>query len=237
MSFKVNRIKSEKESYKTTVNWLNDFSKSANFQDRIKERRDRPVVEKFSTIEDKMEDIKARVGFSNIKTAEDYSYSLSKYASAGSCGCETENCECEITKPEICEVCQSESCSCESIKKDLAPSCVTCSKSDMISKDPKLQELKRKIEGLLIYIEELIKDRQYSTSAEVYGYLQSQPDISHADIFSKIDHEKFGNFLEKMFSKYKRSDFDHPQYISRDELANDSLDDKDGVPSYFQSGI
>lgn len=57
----------ESESYSTTVRWLKDFtdkiSKSAMTASQL---RPTASTEKFATIEDKMKDIKARVGFDSI---------------------------------------------------------------------------------------------------------------------------------------------------------------------------
>ena len=235
MSFKVNRIESEKESYKTTVNWLNDFSKSANFQDRVKERRDAPQVEKFSTIEDKMMDIKARVGFSNLKnaTASNRCGHLSKYASNG-CGCETEGCSCEITKPEICDVCKKEDCTCQDIvKTDVG--CQVCKKEKAISSDYKLEQIRSKIESLLVYVEELIKDRGYSTVAEVYGHCKSDPELYFSDISKNIDHKKFEQYANDLIQKYYKPSGDYAKYISMEDMAEDSLSGEDMTPSYFRA--
>ena len=73
---KVNRQKIS-ESYKTTVDWVKDFQSNL-----IKNSSVDPygsVREKFSTIEDKMEDLKIRTGFDKMR--------LSKEAS--SCQCKT----------------------------------------------------------------------------------------------------------------------------------------------------
>jgi hypothetical protein len=71
MSFKIKRV-SNKESYKITCDWISDFAdnleKKANFVDRIKKRNS---VEKFSTIEDKMADIKTRVGYANFDNSKE----------------------------------------------------------------------------------------------------------------------------------------------------------------------
>ena len=132
MSFKINRIKTEKESYRTTVDWLNDFSKSANFQDRVKERRDAPAVEKFSTIEDKMKDMKARVGFENLKniTASESKCMVHKYAQK-MCDCGQANCQCDKTMKEsgeTCDKCKSSGCSCDVVIKEDGSSCRICKK-------------------------------------------------------------------------------------------------------------
>jgi hypothetical protein len=237
MSFKVNRIKSEKESYKTTVNWLNDFSKSANFQDRIKERRDKPVVEKFSTIEDKMEDMKKRVGFSNLKNISASKSScnhINKFASG--CGCETEECSCDIGSKEVCQSCQMEDCSCEEIKLKDGGSCKICEKRDMISSDETLSSIRDQIQSLLIYIDNLISDRGYSTKAEVYGHCMSNPSLNFSSLSKKIDPQKLENHMGSLFEKYKKEEPMDIEYIPRDSIAAEGLHDpEDMTPSYFKS--
>lgn len=237
MSFKVNRIKSEKESYKTTVNWLNDFSKSANFQDRIKERRDRPVVEKFSTIEDKMDDMKKRVGFSNLKNISASKSSCShinKFASG--CGCETEDCSCEIGSMDICPSCQMEDCSCEEVKMPGGASCRVCEKRNTIGSDESLSYIRNQIEALLSYVDSLIQDRGYTTKAEVYGHCSSNPSLNFSSLSKKIDPDKFGGYVDGLFQKYKKEEPINSEYISRDSIAAESLHDTDDMtPSYFKS--
>lgn len=63
------RIKrvSDSEKYNITADWLSDFAKDivkeGNYLDRIRERKDFEPKEKFATIEEKMKDIKSRIGF------------------------------------------------------------------------------------------------------------------------------------------------------------------------------
>lgn len=63
---KIKRV-SDFETYNITADWLSDFAKDivkeGNYLDRIRERKDFEPKEKFATIEDKMKDIKLRIGF------------------------------------------------------------------------------------------------------------------------------------------------------------------------------
>ena len=76
MSFKIKR-QSQKESYKITCDWINDFAnsieKNANYIDTLRKRNS---VDKFSTIEEKMDDIKKRVGYGSIKSLSSYENNL-----------------------------------------------------------------------------------------------------------------------------------------------------------------
>jgi len=234
---KINRIKTEVESYNTTVGWLNDFSKSANFQDRVKERRDRPAVEKFSTIEDKMEDLKKRVGFSNLKTISASKNScghISKFASG--CGCETENCSCDVEASQVCQSCQTEDCSCEQDNLSDSSSCKICKKRNMVDSSESLSYIRSQVESLLSYIESLIQDRGYTTKAEVYGHCSGNPSLNFSSLSRKIDPDKFEGYMGSLFEKYKKESPVNSEYISRDSIAAESLHDTDDMtPSYFKT--
>lgn len=87
----------EKESYKITVNWIDEFAKKISTAG-IYEKLIQPKTEKFATIEDKMEDIKARVGFNSIKrTSSDGDGSINIVASK-KCKCGKEKCNCSKKK-------------------------------------------------------------------------------------------------------------------------------------------
>ena len=85
---KINR-QNLQEEYNTTADWLSDFSKglnkNADFLSNIKqmiESRER----KFSTIDEKMADIKKRVGFESLSEKNLKTSSLED-KTAGDCGC------------------------------------------------------------------------------------------------------------------------------------------------------
>tara|TARA_B100000579_G_C22819540_1_gene849775 strand:+ start:721 stop:1389 length:669 start_codon:yes stop_codon:yes gene_type:complete len=219
MSFKVNRIKEEKESYNTTVGWINDFFKKSNFQDRVKERRDHPSVEKFSTIEDKMEDMKSRVGFDklkNIKTSGDSSSKINKIA--GGCGGDPSDCSCKASTSKG------------------GSECIACKKNQKIDSSDELKAIKQKIENLLLYVEDLIMDRGYSTKAEVYGHCKNVPQLQFHNLSKNIDHEKFEKHLNKLFLRNSDSDYEPAKYISRDLFAEEGAENSDDMtPSYFKS--
>lgn len=93
---KIKRV-NDSEKYNITADWINDFAnnieKKGNYLDRIQERRDFRVEEKFATIEDKMIDIKQRIGF-----VQDLSNTINKSASGCNCGtcptCVQGGCQC-----------------------------------------------------------------------------------------------------------------------------------------------
>ena len=99
---KVTRI-GEKESYNITSVWIRDFAstitKESNYLDRVKERKDLRVEEKFANIEDKMHDIKNRIGF--LTGANN---AINKSASDCDCG----SCEaCSMKEKCTCGSCES----------------------------------------------------------------------------------------------------------------------------------
>ena len=84
----------EKEQYNTTAGWLNDF-----FSKMAKDAPPAPPIvtaktEKFATIEEKMEDIRARVGFSSISGMTKESSSDIKVESFKKCKC-GKKCTCK----------------------------------------------------------------------------------------------------------------------------------------------
>ena len=172
MSFKVNRIKSEKESYRTTVSWVKDFSKSANYLDRVRERKDRPSVEKFSTIEDKMTDIKQRIGFENVNS------DISKTAGGcGSCG------DCNSCMPK-----KEDHSSCT------VKNCTTC-KVNKVNSDEKLSIVYKKLKGLLKYVDSLIGDKNYKMPEEVMSHCRENPNLYFDEVMNHIDTNKFKSYI------------------------------------------
>ena len=88
MNIKISRVQQARESYNITADWLSDFSNSLTKEAQIIEVFRNQRSEKFATIEEKMEDMKKRVGFSNIENVKGAS-SIDK--SAGECT-ECEDC-------------------------------------------------------------------------------------------------------------------------------------------------
>lgn len=104
---KISRQSEVKESYKITCDWLDEFAdnlaKSANLE--YLDTGDRHNIQsnaiRFGTIEAKMADIKARIGFDAIMAQRD-DLANKKNASAG-CGCggaETK-CPCEVKTAQL----------------------------------------------------------------------------------------------------------------------------------------
>lgn len=104
---KVNR-QNLTENYNTTVDWVNDFkkglTKESDYLDNLK-----GILEKrkdFSSIEEKMADIKARAGFDLLKTIDenkaDHRKSAGGCASCGDGECKCSDCSCGKTSCKPC---------------------------------------------------------------------------------------------------------------------------------------
>lgn len=90
MTIKISRV-NQNESYNITVDWLSDFAKNITKQAQIVEIHRHSGREKFATIEEKMKDIKARIGFEKADELRKES-DLNKESS-----CECNTCEkCSI---------------------------------------------------------------------------------------------------------------------------------------------
>jgi len=93
----------EKESYPTTVSWLKDFT------NKIAREKAPPSpfimtssTEKFATIEDKMNDMKSRVGFGSIMkvTSKSESPIVSESFKKCDCGKSGKKCTCNVISDE-----------------------------------------------------------------------------------------------------------------------------------------
>lgn len=89
----------ETESYTTTADWLQDFiNKMAKSSPPAPPTMATASREKFATIEDKMKDIKARVGFGAITKITQESTPEIVVESAKKCNCEKKNGKCTCPK-------------------------------------------------------------------------------------------------------------------------------------------
>jgi len=86
----------ERETYSITVDWLSEFAnKVASGSVPPSPFSSTAAKEKFATIEDKMVDIRKRVGFDSIKKISDKSLDDNKVAvSSKKCNC-SEKCSCK----------------------------------------------------------------------------------------------------------------------------------------------
>ncbi len=94
---KINRT-NEKEKYNVTVGWISDFINKVAKNPPLHPNISTAKTEKFATIEEKMNDIKNRVGFGNILSKKEGSEdSAQKVASKTECSCNGK-CICDDVK-------------------------------------------------------------------------------------------------------------------------------------------
>ena len=197
----------ESESNNITSEWLKDFAndivKESNFIDRIKERKDIRTKETFATIEDKMADIKERIGYSsgnhneNIKTAGS-SECQHDYA----CDCPPP-CDCEENN---CEVCFPEE------------------NSDNYGKieDRQLDEIERdvfSIKAMLKYIIEIISKDGHMSTPQILSIVRREP--GHTTALNRVCPDKLKSFIE---SKIPKKNSAPASYIGSGEWADFGYD-------------
>ena len=91
----------ESEKYNVTVDWLNDFiNKIARNAPPIPPLS-LPGREKFATIEDKMQDIKARIGFNSLVKTNKELDSKIKVESSSKCDCGKKDGRCTCGKKKV----------------------------------------------------------------------------------------------------------------------------------------
>ena len=211
---KVNRHQIAEE-YNTTVDWLSDFSrnieKNADFISNVKmmvENRKK----KFSTIDEKMQDIRKRVGFSSIESGVVSQPGVKK--SAG-CGCAQKKGE----KP-CCESCANGK-PCEGCGKDKG-------KSDVPSKDKMIMD------NILNYIIQYIgaKKEENLNVVGVLFHCREHPALGYRELESKINPDVLKKFISKLIDVDSR-DFEKVDYVDSDERSGESAD----IPEFMEHSI
>jgi hypothetical protein len=207
MTFKVNRHKVAEE-YNTTSSWL-----SNHFTTRYSH------TEKFATIEEKMEDIKSRVGFDKISGIE-----KSAGCGCGSCdACSVEKCDCG--KCEKCLMGMSKSkCNCGS--------CPECMGSYNIS-DHDLSDM-----GVLkTYIIDIISDPIVpNTVSNVVSKCRENEKIS--GILNKVKNKALlTDYIKDQFTKCKKESYmvdGEVSYEPRSKANGEALEEN--KPAYVGYG-
>lgn len=199
------------ENYNTTSEWVSEFEKNlekqSNYLDNLKtilrKRND------FSTIEEKMADIKSRAGFHVIKEADESD--LSKQASecatcSGGCGC-GDKCDCNAS----CKCCGS-TCSCK------VYNCKQCN-SDIIGK----------AKNIVNYMKSFCEHRPDVGIAAAITHCKNNPDLNYQEVASRIDVKKFEDFLQNLLKKSEEPK-EEVKYIP------ENMDDQVGsdVADYFE---
>lgn len=189
------------ENYNITSDWVSDFAKNleknADFLSNVKgvfQKRNAP-----KTIEEKMADIRERVGYGLVKSNENDSLKNIKEA-AGS-------------NPAVCQCC-SESCS-------------ICTTKDTgfsahVDKDER-SELIRLMSQLLDYIKDFLVDRPDLSSGAVLDHCRRHPQLSWNILSPKMDHDKLGDFINSQI-KDRSCNKELVKYISHDTTGSEPED-------------
>ena len=186
------------ESYTTTVDWLNDFSrdmeKNADFISNVKTIfRDRR--NKFSSIDEKMDDIKNRAGFKLISSDANSGSDSIKSAmqdDGTACGCTESSC---------------------AMGPESNGKCGSC--------DP--QEDIDVMRNIINYIVSYINHKPHSNPAVIFSHCRSHPGLGFKEMEKKIDHNKLKSFvLDKLRThKVTRNAVEYiPDDGERDEAAD-----------------
>lgn len=211
MSFKIKRF-SEKESYKITCDWINDFAngleKSANFVDRI---RNRNSVEKFSTIEEKMNDIKSRVGYLDFDASKDQILKTESdkglVSNASSC-----------SKCSPCECNGGDACGCNK--------CEACEEK---------KSKKEMLRSILVEMIKIIDEKENINYPEqVLNECRKDQYMNFSNLESDIDPEFLKEWLREKI-KAKKSSLSKPESIRPSHEEAHQFAIEDNVPSYYNA--
>lgn len=181
---KITRI-NQSEGYNITSDWLNDFAnnivKESNFIDRVRERRDISVKDKFATIEDKMADIKERIGYRSSEDTIKTASCQCDYA----CDCEPATCEC---KENDCPVCFPE-------ENEVNVGNIDDESLDNIERDVFA------VKAMLKYIIQIISKDGHMPIPQIINVVRRDP--SHSKALSLVCPDKLKSFIEPKLPKRK----------------------------------
>lgn len=197
------------EEYSTTADWLSDFAngmtKSAdylsNLKSIMKKRND------FDTIDEKMADMKHRVGFDLMKTTQSESSENMKSASCGAGSCGTGSCG-----------------GCSKGEGGSRGSEAKAGKGESV-------KILREILG---YIRDYSADRPEVGYGAVLTHCREHPNLGFDRMESKIDSTKFRAMVEKMLgSRGSNADkaMNEVKYIPEADVRSSYEDD---AADYFQ---
>ena len=182
------------ESYSITSGWVRDFAKkiekSSDFLSNVRtvmDKRSQP-----SSVEEKISDIKHRVGFDLIKSFRESSDMQVKEAACGDATDEKKPC---------CGGCAS------------GAGCDAGSKGGPGNHSDDILAL---VEQLLVYIRNFIKDRDDVSYATVVDHCRSHPNLSWHELSPKIDPEKLSGFIGREINKNKNAT-EAVEYIPQDD--------------------
>jgi hypothetical protein len=191
MTFKISRVPT-KESYNVTSNWLNNYIQ----KEALSVEDYKPAcVEKFSTIPEKMSDLKNRVGFKKVEE-------LKKSSSEASCSgnsCECVSCGSNNQSPEASDLMDKLRRIVNYAKKvlDDRPDIKHMQLVHDCRRLPQFQEISGRIEG----------DKFKSLIKKVMSGVSKPKDISEIEHVPYVERHQFGDLSseDNIPSYYKRS--------------------------------
>ena len=206
---KVNRHNTS-ESYNITVGWLNDFSKSilkeSNYLDNIKSILHNPD-RRWMTIDEKMADIKSRVGFDKLNIPSDPNAEIEVIA--GDCANEEES-EGE------CSACSSgNACPCSEHPEDFS------------------DEDLNKMNVILKYVLDMIRGEPHLDEHSVISKCRDEEGLGFNDL--PVDIGALKNYIIDSKKIYSKKEDSPVEYELWEPSADDHREDRDA--DYFAHGI
>jgi hypothetical protein len=186
------------ESYQITSGWVRDFAnnleKNADFLSNVKDvfkKRNAP-----KTIDEKMADIKERVGYGIVKADKPTSLENIKEAKSE----DDKGCAC-------CDKCSA------NLSCDLK----------MPEKDDNRAEMVRLMSQLIDYITDFLSDRPELSSGAILDHCRQHPQLSWNILSPRMDHNKLSDFIN---SKIKNRSYGNElvKYISHDVTGSEPDD-------------
>lgn len=210
------------ETNKTTAFWLYEFAhdldKKAGDVDYLRDYLSKNYKnKKFSTIEEKLADIKARVGFDLARkvTNEIEKKSAKEESSCGCkkpCGC-GKDCKCDGD------------CGCKNKASDQVK---TASKKNKKSKSKKNIKI---MENILNYIRQMIHHEPHLDPLTILNRCRSADELKFNNIQHIIDHEKLNSYINELISDMGVSD--DVSAVVYVPINNDDLIHSDVVAEYY----
>jgi hypothetical protein len=208
----------DRETNKITAFWLYEFAhdldKKATTTDYLKEYLDKNYRnKKFSTIEEKLADIKERVGFNIATKIVDQIEKNSNEHTHQTSASKDSTCKC---------------------KKDCSCSVKTASHKQSKSKSKKNSKSKKDIkimDGILSYIEDMIKHEPHLDPITVLDRCRSEEGLKYNSIRKKINHDKLMSFINDLLSSNVHSHEFTITYVPSDSSID--VTQSDSVAEYY----
>jgi hypothetical protein len=197
------------ESYNTTVDWLKDFADKLKKEGNFINNFNKIKKKYFSTIDEKMADIKQRVGFDIIKST-DYHHDNKKSASKVDSSCT----ECKLDE------------STGNVMK-----CKKCSINEKIPEDTIKQ-----VKSFIQYALDFLNHNEGSTIESALHSCKNDPGLRYSDIENYIDFEKLKEMLKKK-RKVKSKNNEQVKYIVNDSANSSTSSREDDMADYFRHAI